>query len=382
MARGRGALVVVGLLAALVFAPAAGARRVATVRLPARFTPYERFAGPVLLGGAPVWAQRGADGRWRIYRQTHRRVKLRTLPRAGGGRVFHLVDLSASGGWLAVAEEAYELLHPGIPGDDVSVTRADRVLLGGLGRRFVQLAGCYGASCKSHPPCGTYATPGWDISVGDGTVAWMPFCPGPVDLHVRDADGGPLLLSATLDPPFTPVPTMVAARGHFAAVLKYNDVIVWDLRNGQRYTIAPPPGRLVARLALQADGTIALATSTNGAAPELPFQLAWASPSQPFLHPLAGAPVGQLRLVNDRLLFAEGPEFGPRRRLVLEQLPDGRRSTITSFGPKGTLANDDFALDSSYALDARHITWATQLPAPRHRPRSGPVIQVHTLPLP
>jgi hypothetical protein len=383
MGRGRGALVVaLTLLAALVLAQAAEARRVATVRLPARFTRHELFAGPVLLGGAPVWAQRGADGRWRIYRMAGRRVKLRTLPRAGGGRVFHLVDLSASGGWLAVAEQANEILYPGIPGDDATVMRADRVLLGGLGRRFVQVAGCYGASCTSDPPCGTYADAGWDVSVGNGTVAWLPFCPFPIEVQARRAAGGPLLLSATLDPPFTPVFTMVVASGQFVAVLEYNQVVVWDLSGGQQsYKITPPPGQLVARVALQADGTIALATSTNSVAPDTPYQLAWATPSHPFLHPLPGSPVGQLRLVNNRILFAAGPQFGPRRALVLEHIPDGRRRVITSFGPSGTLANDGFAFDSSYALDAHHATWATQLPTPRHQPGSGPVIQLHVFPL-
>jgi len=327
----------VGLAGFAAVAPSASARRAATVRLPARFTPYDRFAGPVLLMGAPVWAQHDRDGRWRIYRAARRRAKLKTLPAGGTGHLFHPVRLSASGRSLAIVDTSYEVLYPR---DEEYATRVDRLLLGGLDQPFVQLAGCgYGANdCASHPPCGIYALPSWWVSVGDGTVAWIQACPGPVELDARRTDGGPLLLRSPRNPPFEPFPALAVASGDFVALLESDRVIVWNLSTGtEHYRVAPPSGDLLVGCAVQSDGTIAVETSANPTGVAAPYRLAWASPAEPFLHPLPGSPVAQVLLNDNRLLFAEGPEFGPQRALVLEQIPKGDRRILTNFGPRARL---------------------------------------------
>jgi hypothetical protein len=372
-----------GLSAALI-APVASASRVATVRLTARFTGYDRFAGPVLLKGRPVWGEHDADGRWRIYRAGARTAKLKTLPTGGGRSFYHPIDLSASGSSLAVVDSAFQVLDP--QGGDYR-TRVDRVLLGGVSKRFVQLAGCgYDTTtCEATPPCPpAFGFASWDASVGNGTAAWVSYCQGPTALQARKVAGGPLLLNLSLDLTFTPVVQQISAAGNFVAFLNDNKITVWDLATGEEaYRIPAPPGQLIARYAVQADGTVAVACSTNAVGANPPFALSWASPAHPSLQLLRGSPVGQLRLVNDRILFAEGPQFGPRRSLVLEQLPGGQRTVLTHFGAKHALANEGFTLDSSYALDAHHAAWATQLRAPLSgKHRAGPVMEVHAVPLP
>ncbi|HEY7633652.1 MAG TPA: hypothetical protein VH817_23320 [Thermoleophilaceae bacterium] len=345
------------------------------------------FTGPVLLGGAAVWAQHDADGRWRIYRAGARVVKLKTLPAGGSGHLYHPVRLAAGGRSLAVVDTSYRVIN----GHDMDyATLVDRVLLGSLDRPFVRLAGCgYGNNgCAANPPCGIYGLPSWNVSVGNGTVAWMQACPGPVELDARQVDGGPLLLRVALNPPFARVPALLAANGDYVALLEDNQIVVWDLAAGRElYRLTPPSGQLIARCAIQADGTIALATSANTIGGDPPFHLGWASPAEPFMHPLPGTPVAGLRLSNNRILFAEGPQFGPQRALVLEQIPSGYHRIITNFGPSHSLANDPATLDPSYELDAHHAAWATQLAGATvgdHRTSrpDGPIIQVHVASLP
>jgi hypothetical protein len=148
----------------------ASARTVATARLPGSFTEYDEFAGPVLLAGAPVWAQHDADGRWRIYRAGARTSRLGTLPAVGVKHYFHPVSLSASASWLTVDNSAAFVQ------DGVDDRRVDRLLVVRVGHHLTQLVGCgYGASsCDSPSVCQPLYGPtqsGWSASTGGGTLA-------------------------------------------------------------------------------------------------------------------------------------------------------------------------------------------------------------------
>jgi hypothetical protein len=375
-------VVVLASVVAAALAPSASARRVATVRLTRGYTRYDVFAGPVLVGGAPVWAQRGRDGHWRVYRAAKGRVsKLRTLPLGGPANDFSPLGLEATGRSLGISNISMAPLDP--LGAQYR-TDVDRLLLGTLGQPLKQLAGCYGVTaCQSDPGCFGNAQP-FGLRMGAGTIAWVQYCRRELHVGARAIAGGPLLIDRKLGLGRYELPRFaMAVSGRYLAFVLNDQLTVTDLSTGAAaLRLDPPPGRSIAQVAIQADGTVAFDTAPAGTLAGPPYELDWASLAQPWPHSLTGRAVDSLRLVDNRLLFTDGPEFGPTRALVLDQIPDWPRRVISNFGARhSTLGEGSVAYNTAYDLDSHHAAWATQeKPGSKGLP-SDRVLTIHVVTL-
>jgi hypothetical protein len=347
------------------------AKLAASVQLQSRFSSEDRFAGPVFVGGAPVWAVHAANGQWLIRRAGRPTVTLARLPAVGVRRIYHPVALSGSGRFFTVRDSAFYVVN----GHDMQYeTRVDRVLVGGLGRPLEPLHAL--PTCR---PAATSALSNWNAAIGDGTVAWLHFCADGADLLARRATGGSVLLTRRLAPPsLVPQSIGLAVAGKFVATLESDTLVVSNLLTGASYQVDPPPGRIVTGYAVQRDGTAVLSTGRDLAIPAPPFTLGWVSAAEPVLHPLPGSPVGQIVMSGDRVLFAEGPLFQPQRRLFVDEIPTGRRRFIARVGGAGNLIYE--GAEPSFAIDAHHVAWAAEVSGGRRAP--GPFAEVRVVDLP
>jgi hypothetical protein len=353
----------------LLAAPAASARQVAAVPVPPLRDYYNLFAGPVLVGGAAVWAQRDAKGRWLIRRAGRSVTTLATLPTGELRDRLHPLALSSSGRSLAVVDSVFKSL-----GSMQYDTLVDRVLLGRLPTPLQMLAGCSHGSprCVGDAVCAS--SPGyseWTISLGAGTAAWLRSCTAPgvsprtsADIYVRSLGGSPLRLRLHFDEPY-PGPTSLIAAGNFIAYFDEGEIMVWDAaHNREAYRVSDPPNRRIQNFALQADGTLAITLVSIPPLGIPPYSVVWTSPAHPGLHPVPGAPYGPVRLVSNRLLYPETERAGDPTHLVLEELPSGKRRFIANLVPH-QLAG--YPVQANYWLDQHHATWATGPPGLTYR---------------
>jgi hypothetical protein len=302
-------------------------------------------AGPSLAGDSVAWGAATSSGGFEISAAGADGLPhtVSLLPNQGGSAY---VSLTASDRRLAVFETriACSRTPPASPVDCRDThTVVDRVLTGPLRGPLAQIGGCSpdSVACGSPSSCGI--VPSFGGAVWQDIVALDDPCGG---IRVHDYSAPP----STPDTVMPSVPWALIAGRYLAwpefAPQSYQPlrIVVYDRVAGTEAYHLDTHASLGA---LQEDGKVAFSTAPPSA--QQPFELAWASRTEPFPHLIGSAvPYPHLRMGADRVAVRDGQSARTRTIRVLT-LSGQVEATVENQSPIG-----------DFDFDGHRLLWASR----------------------